>query len=422
MIIMLIEKERQGIMLPASTHEHDCRILETKDLRIHIKPDRTTDTRPGFFTILFLLIFSGLTCAAALAQQSFSSSSDKFPPDALQPAEITGSSEETDSQHMGAGSISGTVLDTNRDVVQGAQVTAAGQSGSAIRILESGSNGQFAFAGLPTDIYQLTVTAPGMNSFTSSVISVQGGETRLVSVTLSVFGGTSSVTVSGNKEQMAEEQVQIAVRQRLGGIFQNFYSSYDWNAPPMGAKQKFQLSFRSIIDPVPLFTAAGWAGVEQYRNTFPAYGGGIEGYGKRYGANLADNVTGILLSRGVYPSIFHQDPRYFYKGTGSIRSRILYAISAAVIARGDDGRWKPNYSQVLGTFSAAGISNLYYPASDRGASLVLFNSLAGTGQSALKNLLREFVFKGVTSRLPLGGVARHRLVQTRDPGQTHVQP
>jgi hypothetical protein len=409
MIITVIEKEGYGIMPPASTHQHGC-ILETKDHRTRIKPDRTTDTSLGFFTILFLLIFSGLTCAAALAQQSFSSSSDKVLPDAPQPAGITSSSGETDSQHMGAGTISGTVSDTNRDVVQGAQVTAAGQSGSAIRILESGSNGQFAFAELPPDIYQLTVTAPGMNSFTSSVISVHGGETRLVSVTLSVFGGASSVTVSGNKEQLAEEQVQIAVRQRLGGIFPNFYSSYDWNAPPMGAKQKFQLSFRSIIDPVPLVTAAGMAGLQQYRNTYPAYGGGIEGYGKRYGANLADNVTGILLSKGVYPSIFHQDPRYFYKGTGSIRSRVLYAISAAVVARGDDGRWKPNYSQVLGTFSAAGISNLYYPASDRGASLVLFNSLAGTGQSALKNLLREFVFKGVE---------RHGLIQTRDPGQTH---
>ncbi len=384
-------------MPPASAHQHDCRILETKDHRIRIKLDRTMDTRPGLFTILFLLIFSGLTCAAALAQQSFGSSSDKDLPDAPQPAGITSSSGETDSQ-QGTGTISGTVLDTNRDVFQGARVTAAGQSGSAIRILESGSNGQFAFAGLPPDTYQLTVTAPGMNSFTSSVISVHGGETRLVSVTLSVFGGTSSVTVSGNKEELAEEQVQIAVGQRLGGIMPNFYSSYNWNAPPMRAKQKFRLSIRSIVDPVSLFTAAGMAGVQQYRNT-SAYGGGIGGYGKRYGANLADDVTGILLSKGVYPSIFHQDPRYFYKGTGSIRSRMLYAISAAVIARGDDGRWKPNYSQVLGTFSAAGISNLYYPASDRGASLVLFNTLAGTGQSALKNLLREFVFKGVTSHV-----------------------
>jgi hypothetical protein len=245
-----------------------------------------------------------------------------------------------------------------------------------------------------------------MNTFTSSQISVHEGETRLVSVTLSVFGGATTVTVSGNKEELAERQVQIAVRQRIGGIIPNFYSSYDWNAPPMGAKQKFKLSFRSIIDPVSLLTTAGVAGVEQYRNTFPAYGGGIEGYGKRYGANLANHVTGILLSRGVYPSIFHQDPRYFYKGTGSIQSRMLYAISAAVIARGDDGRWKPNYSHVLGIFSAAGISNLYYPASDRGVSLVLFNGLAGMGASAMSNLLREFVFKRVTSHVPKEGNGR----------------
>ena len=301
---------------------------------------------------------------------------------------------------MVAGMITGTVLDANHEVLQDARITVVGQSTSAVRTLESGSNGQFSFTGLPADTYQLTITAPEMKTFTSSQIPLHEGETRLVSVTLAVSGGATSVTVSGNKEELAEQQVQIAVRQRIGGIIPNFYSSYDWNAPPMGAKQKFELSFRSIIDPVALLTTAGVAGVEQYRNTFPAYGGGFEGYGKRYGANLANHVTGILLSRGVYPSIFHQDPRYFYKGTGSVRSRMLYAISAAVIARGDDGRWKPNYSHVLGTFSAAAISNLYYPAADRGASLVLFNGLAGTGASAVSNLLREFVFKRVTSHAP----------------------
>jgi len=103
----------------------------------------------------------------------------------------------------------------------------------------------------------------------------------------------------------------------------NFYSTYDWNAPPMGAKQKFQLSNRSIIDPVSFLTVAGIAGAEQYKNVIPAYGGGIEGYGKRYGAALANRVSGTLLGKAVYPSIFHQDPRYFYKGKGSIRSRAL---------------------------------------------------------------------------------------------------
>lgn len=352
-----------------------------------------------YWPVVFLCVFSSLTSGAAVAQQSFSSTPGTALPDAPEPAEIPGFVPK-DSQQSGTASITGTVLDSNHEVLPGAQVIAAGQSTSAIRTSEAGNNGQFAFMGLPADTYQLKVTAPGMNSFTSSEISVHGGETRLVSVTLSVFGGATRVTVSGDTDEVAEQQVHIAVRQRIGGIIPNFYSSYDWNAPPLGAKQKLKLSFRSIIDPVSFLTTAGTAGVQQYRNNFPGYGGGIEGYGKRYAANLADNLTGVLLSRGVYPSVFHQDPRYFYKGTGSIHSRLLYAISAAVIARGDDGRWKPNYSHVLGNFSAAGISNLYYPASDRGASLVLFNGLAATGSTAFSNILREFVFKRVTSHVP----------------------
>jgi len=196
--------------------------------------------------------------------------------------------------------------------------------------------------------------------------------------------------------------VQIAVEQRIGGVIPNFYSTYDWNAPPMGAKQKFKLSFRALIDPDSFLTTAGIAGAEQYRGIFPAYGSGIEGYGKRYGSALANHVSSTLLGRAVYPSIFHQDPRYFYKGKGSIGSRTLYALSAAVMARSDDGRWKPNYSRVLGNFSAAAISNLYYPASDRGASLVVLNGLAGTGADAVANLIREFVLKRITSHVPQG--------------------
>jgi hypothetical protein len=210
-----------------------------------------------------------------------------------------------------------------------------------------------------------------------------------------------NVTVR-NKEELAQEQVQIALRQRIGGIIPNFYSTYDWTAPPMGAKQKFHLSIRSIMDPVSFLTVAGIAGAEQYRNVYPGFGSGIEGYGKRYGAALADHVSGTLLGKAVYPSIFHQDPRYFYKGKGSIGSRALYAISAAVITRDDDGRQKPNYSRVLGTFTAAAISNLYYPASDRGASLFVRNGFAGMGAAVVSNLIREFLLKGITSHVPPG--------------------
>lgn len=352
---------------------------------------------------ILLIVFSSAH-PTALAQESFSSAAHNDAlPDAPQPAQVTPPSGANHSQQTDTGSLSGTVLDTNRNVLQGAGVTLADPSGSATQTVESGSNGQFAFTGLPPDVYKLTVTAPGMSTFTSTQIPVHSGEALIVpAVTLSVSGGSTSVTVTENKEELAERQLQIAVQQRIGGVIPNFYSTYDWNAPPMGAKQKFQLSIRSIIDPVSFLTTAGIAGAEQYKNVFPAYGGGIEGYGKRYGAALANHVTGTLLGRAVYPSIFHQDPRYFYKGNGSTRSRALYAISAAVIARSDDGRWKPNYSRVLGNFSAAGISNLYYPAADRGASLVLFNGLASTGADAVGNLIREFVLKGITSHVPKG--------------------
>lgn len=310
-------------------------------------------------------------------------------------------------QKAGTGEISGTVLDTNGDVVEGAQVTLSGSAGFSERTMISGSDGQFVFTSLPPAVYKIKVSGQGMSTFTSSAISLRPDQAFIVPrITLAVSGGSTSVTVNGNKEELAEEQVQIAVRQRVIGIIPNFYSSYDWNAPPMQAKQKLQLGIRSVLDPVSLLAVAGIAGAEQYENIFPAYGSGIEGYGKRYGAALATHVSADMLSRAVYPAIFHQDPRYFYKGKGSIRSRAMYAISAAVMARNDDGRWRPNYSNVLGNFSAGAISNLYYPSTDRGASLVFLNGLADTGGDAAANLVREFLLKRLTSHAPKGAAGQ----------------
>jgi Carboxypeptidase regulatory-like domain len=287
--------------------------------------------------------------------------------------------------------------------MQGAQVTMANSSESETRTVNSGSDGQFAFMNLEAGVYKLKVQGQGMTTFTSPQILLHSGEVQILpAITLLVSGGVTNVTVTGNKEELSEQQVRIAVQQRIGGVIPNFYSAYDWNAPPMQTKQKFQLSIRSIIDPISLLTVAGVAGAEQYHNVFPDYGTGIEGYGKRYGAAMANHASATLLCRAVYPSIFHQDPRYFYKGKGSFRSRALYAMSTAVMARGDDGSWKPNYSNVLGNFSAAAISNLYYPSADRGASLVLFNGLANTGADAAANLIREFLLKGITSHVPAG--------------------
>lgn len=303
----------------------------------------------------------------------------------------------------GAGIISGTILDANGDVVQGAHITLTGSGSLSPRIVQSGSDGQFVFDHVSAGVYRLHVTGQEMSPFNSGEIGLKSGQTLIVpAIRLAVTGGVTSVTVEGDPEVLSQEQVRIAVQQRIAGIIPNFYSSYVWNAPPMLAKQKYELSLRSILDPISFATVAGVAGAEQFQNIFPAYGSGLEGYGKRYGAAFANHVSGTLLSRAVYPALFHEDPRYFYKGKGSFMSRALYAMSTAVIARSDSGRWVPNYANVLGNFSAGAISNAYYPAADRGLSLTLLNGLAETGADAASNLIREFMLKGMTNHVPSG--------------------
>lgn len=350
---------------------------------------------PVFLALFFL-------SASANSQSSSDPSAPSGQlPQSPQPVQQPTQAPPTAPQSAAPGNISGTILDTNGDVVQGAVITITGPA--IRRSVKSGSDGQFDFAGLPPGAYAIKATGNGMSTYSGSAMTLKPGQFLILpTIRLSVSGGATSVTVTADKEQLAEQQVRIAEQQRIGGIIPNFYSAYDWNAPPMMAKQKFKLSFRSVIDPVSILTVAGLAGAEQYKGLFSGYGSGIGGYGKRFAAAYTNHFVGDMLSRAAFPAIFHQDPRYFYKGKGSIRSRALYAMSRAVITRTDDGRLRPNYSEVLGDFSAGAISNLYYPQSDRGFSLVLLNGATGVGANAAANLIREFVLKGITSHVPKG--------------------
>jgi hypothetical protein len=346
------------------------------------------------------ILICGLQLNLSAQRSAGNVASERLPdaPGMEQPSEAPSRDQ---ASYQASGAISGTVLDANGDVIPGARVTLTTQAGADERVLLSGSNGEFAFSKLPPGTFKLTVTAGGMGAFVASEIPLLAGDQRLLSkVVLPVAAATTSVRVFADREQLAEEQVHLALEQRVLGVLPNFYSTYDWHAPPMGSKQKFELAFRAETDPVAFLGAAVLAGIEQGNNSFPGYGQGAQGYAKRYGAAYADDMIGRMMGSAVYPSLFRQDPRYFYRGSGSVRSRALYAISAAVICRGDNGHWEPNYSHVLGSFTAGGLSNLYYPAASRGASLTILNGLIETAGRAGNNLLREFVLKGLTPKVP----------------------
>ena len=190
-------------------------------------------------------------------------------------------------------------------------------------------------------------------------------------------------------------------KQRVLGVIPNFYISYVPNAAPLNTKQKFNLAWKSTIDPVNFLITGVFAGVQQGRNDFSGYGQGADGYAKRFAADYADGFIGTFVGGAILPSLLKQDPRYFYKGTGTIRGRALYAIANAVIRKSDKGKWQPDYSGIGGDLIAGGISDLYYPASDRnGVGLTFENALLGLGATAATNLIQEFILKKFTTNVP----------------------
>jgi hypothetical protein len=301
----------------------------------------------------------------------------------------------------GDANIRGTVKDASASSVAGAIVTleTAGSTGQRTAITDQ--TGAFDFSALEPGNYRLTVAAFGFDVWTAASVAVgPGNNPPLEPTVLQVAGMFSSMNVTLPKPELAAEQVKAEEKQRLLGVFPDFFVSYEANAAPLTAAQKFQLGWRTIVDPVTFFSSGLAAGLEQSRNHYPEFGQGAEGYAKRFGAQYADRVSGIIIGHVVMQSIFHQDPRYFYKGTGSIRSRALYAIGTAFVRKGDNGHWQPDYTDVLGGAAATELSSLYYPATSRPARRLVDDMLLGFGGRAIHNLLHEFVLRDVTTHVP----------------------
>lgn len=299
------------------------------------------------------------------------------------------------------GTISGTVVDGSGAVVEAAHVKLIREDHSVPQEILSGDDGQFSFSNIAPGPFHLTFTLAGFAPQTFSAI-VRSGQTYIVpKVTLAVADNVTEVQVGISPVEVAEEEIKEQEKQRMFGVLPNFYVTYVRDAAPLNSKQKFALAWKTTIDPVTLGVVGVTAGIQQSQNAFSGYGQGTQGYAKRFGASTGDLFAGTFIGAAMLPSLLKQDPRYFYKGSGSKSSRLLYALANAVICKGDNGRWQPNYSNVLGNLAAGGISNLYYPASDRnGAALTFETGLIGIGTTAVVNVLQEFVIRKLTSNVP----------------------
>jgi hypothetical protein len=159
---------------------------------------------------------------------------------------------------------------------------------------------------------------------------------------------------------------------------------------PISAKEKFAICLEGSFDPYEFTVVGIVAGIRQAENSSPAFGQGLEGYAKRYGAAFADQVDGNLMVGGVYPTILKMDPRYFRLSRGSFMGRFGYAFSRIFVTRTDSGHSMFNIPEFAGNATAIAISNLYYPKADRSFSSSLSNWGTQMGLDALGNELKEF--------------------------------
>ena len=295
-------------------------------------------------------------------------------------------------------SLIGTVLDTNNNPVPNATVVLQGPGTGERKTLVTSDNGFYAFYSLqPNVTYGITITAEGFDRWTSSPIVMEPGKPKIVTDSrLKISQSQTVVNVTYRAEEVAIEEVHSEELQRVFGVIPNFYVVYAPTAEPLSPKLKFRLALKVSTDAV---TAAGvltLAGIQQAANT-PNYQQGWKGYGQRVGANAADGFANIMIGGAILPSLLHQDPRYFYKGEGSTKSRLIYAMKHPFICKGDNGAWQVNYSSMGGDLIQASLSNAYYPASNRGVGLVFGNFAINTAERVLSAVLQEFVLGRITS-------------------------
>ncbi|MFZ0516052.1 MAG: hypothetical protein WBG23_08905 [Acidobacteriaceae bacterium] len=201
---------------------------------------------------------------------------------------------------------------------------------------------------------------------------------------------SSSPTPPASPPQTAAEQLKQQEKQRILGVMATFNTTQNHDALPLSPRQKYQLFFKSVTDPWPFALTAVVAGISQADDDFAAYGQGVQGYAKRYGAAYTDYFTGNFFGNAVLPSLLHEDPRYYQRGHGKIITRALWAAGSTGWCKRDDGTWGPNYANVAGNLIGAAISNVYYPAEQRTVGDTIQRGVTVTVEGAIGAELIEF--------------------------------
>ena len=196
---------------------------------------------------------------------------------------------------------------------------------------------------------------------------------------------------SEDAQQKTEQKPQGKKNDRMFFIMPNYLTVENQSqVPPISWKEKFAITAKGAFDPYEFAVVGILSGIRQAENAYPAFGQGMEGYGKRYGTAFADQVDGNIMVGAVFPTILRTDPRYFQLGKGRPLRRFVYAFTRIFITRTDSGHRLFNFPEFAGNATAIAISNTYYPASDRGFSASANNWGVQMGIDAFGNELKEF--------------------------------
>jgi hypothetical protein len=324
--------------------------------------------------ILVLIVLSGVMLTAPMSAQSLVAANTK------------------------TGKILGTVVDTTDDPIPGATVVLQGPAGDRLTSVTK-DDGAFVFEQAQAEVaYQVAVSAEGFADWSSSVTVEPGQVKTLADIKLRILAVQRAVTVSYSSKEVATQQLKAEEQQRVLRFIPNLFVTYEPHPEPLTARMKFHLAYKSLTNPYFFGRTSAWAGVQQARDNPSEWQQGSKGYGKRLGAGFADGVTGGLITNAILPSLLHQDPRYFYQGTGTKKSRALHAMWAPFVCKGDNGAWQPNYSQLGGSLISYSISTAYYPQSNRSAGHVFQTFGIDIGLHVVGSLAQEFILGKFTSR------------------------